>query len=235
VIFNEGGDTLRAVTVDPTADVPVVIDTAWVMGATSLEIDALGVPHLAYVASESGEDGTERRIHYATRSGGVWSTETVETDVWSGNPSNEGDSVSLALVDGSPVIAFHHRQDRSLKLARLDPGGWTTTTLDAPQPGYPSDVAGRSVALRVDCMDRIRVVYERIYTTDVQPNLHLFHAQIVGDALVSPEAFPMTASTSFKFFSAVHGLGYFVDETGTEHVSAELGSIYGRAIYYATR
>lgn len=235
VVFNEGGDTLRAVTVDPTADVPVTIDSAWVMGATSLQVDDLGVPHLAYVASESGADGALRRVHYATRNGGVWSTDTVETDVWSGNPSNEGDSVSLALVDGSPVIAYHHRQDRSLKLARHDGAGWVTTTLDEPQPGYPNDVAGRSVALQVDCLDRVRVVYERIYTTDVQPNLHLFHAEIVGDALVSPKAFPMTASTAYKFFSAPHGLGYFVDEDGTEHVSAELGSIYGRAVYYATR
>ena len=234
VVFNDGGDTLRSVVVDQTADVPDTIDTAWVIGATSMVIDSLGTAHLAYVAFEAG--GAQRRVHYATRSGGTWSAETViDDDTWTGNPSFEGDSVSLALVAGSPVIAFHHRAERSLKLARPDGVGWAVVTLDAPQPGYPNDFAGRSVALEVDCLDRLHVVYQRYYTPDVQPNLGLFHAQITGDTVVAPEALPLTATPSFMFYGAVHGLSFFIDDDGSQFVAASIGGANFRTTYFATR
>jgi len=234
VVYNDGGATLRSVIVDPTADVPDTIDASWVIGATSMEIDSLGTAHLAYVAFEPG--GVQRRVHYATRTGGIWSTETVaDDDTWTGNPSVEGDSVSLALVSGSPVIAYHHRAERSLKMARRDGVGWATVTLDAPQPGYDNDFAGRSVALQVDCLDRLHVAYQRYYTPDVQPNLGLFYAQIVGDALVAPEAFPLTATPSFDLYGVVHGLSFFIDDTGGQFVAASIGGASYRATYFATR
>jgi hypothetical protein len=45
----------------------------------------------------------------------------------------------------------------------------------------------------------------------------------------------MTSSTSFFFGASRHGLSLFIGADGHPQIAAELASIYGPAVYYASR
>ena len=72
-------------------------------------------------------------------------------------------------------------------------------------------------------------------TTDAQPTLYLHYAEIVGTALANDVALPITASTAYHYRASRYGLGFHIDASGRQYVSAELGSIFGVAAYFATR
>jgi hypothetical protein len=235
VVYEDGSaDTLFWVEVNPTAGTPEPIENAWSFAGAAMQVDAQGKPHVVYATLTPGTPNV-RTVRYATRGQNGWTKETIDTDTWSGS-MEEGVSVSMVLAAGEPVVAYHHRSTRSLKLARRGMNGWTPKTLAAPPMGYPNDTVGRSVALAVDCMNRLHVVFQRDFTTDPTPNLRLYEAAIVNDALVAPMMLPMTASTAFTFYgNRPFGLSFFVGPGGKQLVSAELGSIYGPAIYFAER
>ncbi len=196
------------------------------MGATSLSIDSVGTPHVAYVAS--GSSG-ERWVRYATRTNGAWASETVALDNWTGNPTNEGDSVSLELVDDEPVIAYHRRSSRSVELARRVAGSFVSVTLETPPVGFPSDTAGRSLVLQSDCMGRLHIAYGRVFTTDPD-NVRLFVARIENNALVDAAA--VSGMGSPPFYPAVDSLGFIVGPAGEQTLTARTST---RTTYFATR
>jgi hypothetical protein len=85
-------------------------------------------------------------------------------------------------------------------------------------------------------MDRLHLVFQRDFTTDPKPNLGLFRATLgANDTLGAATGLPMTASTAYTFASRVHGLSFFVAADGKQTVAADLGSIYGSAVYFAQR
>lgn len=213
--------------------------SAWVFGPSSLAIDAAGTLHLAYVVIEPPPSGTSvgtRTVRYATRaaSATTWTTEAVEADTWSGS-SEEADTVSLALVNGAPVIAYHLRASKSLRLAERTGTGFARRTLLAPDPAFENDAVGKSVAIASDCVGRVHVVYQRYLTTDAQPNLGLAYAQITANGLEHRAFLPMTASTAFRFNGPRHSLAFTVGADGKQYVAAQIGGIYGTALYVATR
>jgi hypothetical protein len=87
---------------------------------SSIQIDAAGAPHIAYVVWATGE------LRYASRGGASWVWETVSTE-WSV-------SADLALdSSGEPWIAFHTSvagafQDQ-IKVAHRSAGVWTIDTI----------------------------------------------------------------------------------------------------------
>jgi hypothetical protein len=153
-----------------------VIDQAE-RGAKSVAIGADGTTHIAYARVW----GTSREIMYATRRNGTWTRELVDND--SVRISHERDSISIALVDDQPVIAYHHNSTRSLKLAKREASGFALRTLVTPPVGYPRDDAGTQVAMQVDCLDRLHLVYRRNFTTD-QPEDRLWYAAITDTDFV---------------------------------------------------
>lgn len=211
---------------------------AWSYGPSSVAVDGNGDVHVAYVVvapPPSGSSTGTRTLHYAIRQAGTWTEHTVDTDTWSGS-SEEASTVSLVLAGTAPVIAFHHRSTRSLRLARRSATSFDVTTLLAPDAGFDNDRVGSSVALSTDCAARLHVVYQRSITTDAQPNLGLAYAQITGaDVLVEKTMLPMTASTAYKFASVAHGLAFTIDAEGRQYVAAQLNSIFGPAVYFASR
>jgi len=230
VIYGEGG-TLHWVEVNSTAGTPETIDSAWELGSTSLVLDASGVPHVAYVTLESNKT---RTVHYATRTSSGWQILKVADDTW-GSSSDTGDTVSIVLDAGQPVIAYYLRATKSLHLARRTSSGFSSVTLSKPPSGYPNDSVGHSVALSIDCMGRLHAVFQRSFTTDPTPNLRLYYAGIENDKLVSPVMLPLTASTAFTFYGSTHGLSFYVAPDGEQYVAAELGGVYGSGIYFASR
>ena len=215
--------------------------SAWVYGASSLAVDAGGGLHLAYVVIEpppSGASAGTRTVRYGVKPpGGAWTTEVVDTDSWSGS-SEEADAVSLALVAGAPVIAYHHRATRALKLAERTSGGgttWARRTLLAPDAAFENDSVGQAVALASDCAGRLHLVYQRNLATDAQPNLALAYAQVTATGLEHRQFLPMTASTAYRFSPTRHGLGFVVGADGTQTVAAQIGGIFGTALYVASR
>jgi hypothetical protein len=230
VIYGEGG-TLHWVEVNSTAGTPETIDSAWELGSTSMVLDSSGVPHVAYVTLESNKT---RTVHYATRTSNGWKTEKVANDTW-GSSSDTGDTVSIVLDAGKPLIAYYLRATKSLQLARRTSSGFSSVTLSKPPSGYPNDSVGHSVALSIDCMGRLHAVFQRSFTTDPTPNLRLYYADIENDKLVSPKMLPLTASTAFTFYGGTQGLSFYVAPDGKQYVAAELGGVYGSGIYFASR
>ncbi len=230
VIYGDGG-TLHWVEVNGTAGQPETIDSAWELGSSSMVLDASGVAHVAYVTLESNKT---RTVHYATRTSSGWKIEKVADDTW-GSSADTGDTVSIVLDAGQPVIAYYLRSTKSLHLAQHTSNGFSSVTLASPPSGHPNDSVGHSVALANDCMGRLHVVFQRSFTTDPTPNLRLYYADIENDKLVTPVMLPLTASTAFHFYGSTQGLSFYVAPDGKQYVAAEIGGVYGSAIYFASR
>ena len=103
----------------------------------SLRLDALGAPHIAF------RNATESSLGYATKTGGSWSTTTVD------NGGDVGLYPSLALDGaGRPAIAYHDASAADLKFARWTGSAWDVERVrsDGLVGLYASlafDVAGR--------------------------------------------------------------------------------------------
>src|SRR5262249_9794826 len=72
---------------------------------TSLALDAQGNPHISYYA-----DFTQGDLKYASKSGGVWTTESVDIT------GDVGSYTSLALdAEGNPRISYYDTVNGDLK------------------------------------------------------------------------------------------------------------------------
>lgn len=83
-------------------------DTGWY---SSLILGDHDAPHLAWHVHGLGQ------LRYATRENGSWRVEVVDAG------PGAGAFASLALVNGSPVLACHHREANGLRLAVRSPDG----------------------------------------------------------------------------------------------------------------
>jgi hypothetical protein len=101
----------------------------------SLEIDSQDVPHISYWDAAN-------HLGYATKVGGAWSFETIETsDQYSPRYS------SLALDSDAPEVAFYRptsSSDGDLALATRGGSGWTTELVDT------AGTTGYTPSLRLD-------------------------------------------------------------------------------------
>ena len=92
-------------------------------GCPSLDVDALGIPHIAY-SFDAYSPVPESQIVYGSLGASGWQTETVD--------AAGGGIVSLELDgSGAPHIAFS--DFISLKYARRQPGGWELEIVDDGQ------------------------------------------------------------------------------------------------------
>lgn len=78
-------------------------------------------------------------------------------------------------------------------------------------------------------------MFQRSFTTDPTPDLRLYYADIENDKLVEPTMLPLTASTAFHFYGSMDGLSFYMGPDGKQYVAAEIGGMYGTAIYFASR
>jgi hypothetical protein len=227
VYTNSGTLYWVSVTPDPA---PEIIGSAGPF-APSMVVDAAGVPHVAF------RDGDGPGISYATRVGNTWAIEKVDDDVDIGSLAHLHQAlVSLRLVGGKPVIAYQHRGTRSMRLAVKSGSTFTVSTLDAPPvSGSEDDLIGEGVALQVDCMDRLHVVYHRNVATDPTPNVNLFYARIVDGKITDRQALPLATTSTLSASRRASSLAFVVGKDGRQYVAAELSGISGLALSYATR
>lgn len=105
------------------ADITWTLETVASAGTvgldTNLAIDSAGTPHISYVANPSAGDDT---LRYSTRSGGLWSTETLTDHLYGQNYVN-----SLALdSSGTPHVAYYYSAtDQDLHYQSRIGGTWS--------------------------------------------------------------------------------------------------------------
>ncbi len=194
-------------------------------GASSVAVDGAGNVHVAFVVFEQTANNVTRHnraIHYAVRRGGTWSTQIVETDR---SRIVEADAVSIAIAGGRPVIAYHLRAARSLRLATIQPSGAITrTTLLAASPQnvpdeLTGDDVGQAVALRVDGSGRLHLAYQRRLATDPD-NFGIAVARINGTTLADNVLLPPWGGYC-AFNSKRYGLGFLIASDGRQFVSGQ--------------
>jgi hypothetical protein len=106
-----------------------------------LGLDGTGQPHVAYLTEG------QNRLRYATREGGLWTTEAVPD-------SGRASQVSLDMRDDQVHLAFYDPQAGSLKYASLIAGSWQVAVIDSSGP-----LVGRYPSLAVDAEGGINVAY----------------------------------------------------------------------------
>jgi hypothetical protein len=96
----------------------------------SLVLDPAGTPRVAYIVDSGAE------VDYATRSGGGWTTETI--DVVSPNQTLK---TSLALDSrGRPHVAYDELYDVGINYAVKSGAGWSNELVDVGQRWTPAVV-----------------------------------------------------------------------------------------------
>ncbi|MCW4030260.1 MAG: hypothetical protein NWE92_11510 [Candidatus Bathyarchaeota archaeon] len=108
---------------------------------TSLKLDSSGSPHVVFL------NNTDSVLKYATKLGGGWTIENVDTNVMSSN--------SLALdSSGNPHISYFDQTGRALKYATKTSTGWMIETVD--DTGYS---AGLYSGIAIDSYDNPHIAY----------------------------------------------------------------------------
>jgi hypothetical protein len=229
LVYSPHGDALVYMPYADGPAAPETIATTWSMGPARVVVDAAGVVHVAFLSEKDNGSYTKptHSLTYAVRRGGAWTTTVVDAEPWSGS---DGDALALALDGGRPVIAYHHRGTRSLKVARGQAdGSFALATLRAPIAGFDNDAAGEGVALATDCVGRVHLAYQRHFTTDPVPS-QLLVGRLTAAGLVDEVALPDSTNL---YVGQPHGLTFAIAPDGHAWVAAEYGS--GTATYLATR
>ncbi len=143
-----GGGILKYAAKTPAPPFTLVetVDTQWSIADTSIDVDKVNRPHIAYVSRPFS--GANPVLRYAVRDSGTWSTEEIYTDV-------EPYEVSLNLDGaGNPHIIFLDRHGINLLLhAYKTAGTWNIETA----------IQGSNIAWEfssaIDSWDNIHVSY----------------------------------------------------------------------------
>jgi hypothetical protein len=109
---------------------------------TSLALDAAGNPRISYY------EATSLDLKYASKSGAVWTIETVDAT------GTVGQHTSLALdASGNPRISYYDVSNGDLKYASKSGGVWTVETVDA------TGSVGQYTSLELDASGNPRISY----------------------------------------------------------------------------
>ena len=103
----------------------------YLQSSTSLALDGMGYPHIAYL------EGDREDLRYARWNGTAWLTETVDST------DDVGLYPSLALDSSDrPYISYYDRMQDALKYTRWDGAQWETETVtDTGNVGYFTSLA----------------------------------------------------------------------------------------------
>jgi len=97
-----------------------VDDSGTVGEFASIGVDSYRNPHISYYNQMSGD------LKYATKSGGAWTTETVD-----GTDDDVGQYNAIALdSSNNPHISYYDDTNRALKYATKSGGAWIIRTVD---------------------------------------------------------------------------------------------------------
>jgi hypothetical protein len=114
---------------------------------TSLAVDSLGRPHIAYCRPPVNRAEICSGLKYAWNDGLSWQVELVEG-------GNVGVAASLVLDSaGRPHIAYADMAEDDLKYARYDGAGWQIETVDR------EGCVGTWATLALDSLDRPHISY----------------------------------------------------------------------------
>lgn len=117
-----------------------------------IALDSGDNPHIAFQVSSWPTDD----LVYAYKSGGSWSTETVDS-------GNVGEECAIAIDSNDyPHISYYDSANDALKYAYKDAGGWNVETVDN---GNGDDV-GEYSGIAIDSNDYPHIVY----LNDAEPN-----------------------------------------------------------------
>jgi hypothetical protein len=107
-----------------------------------MALDARGNPRISYYDVTNGD------LKYASKTGGAWTEETVDT------AGNVGEFCSLALdPEGDPHISYYDRTNADLKYAYKSGGAWTVVGLEGV------DAVGQYTSLAIDAQGNPRICY----------------------------------------------------------------------------
>ena len=127
--------------------VPTSDSDEWYRWHVSLALDAGGNPHIAYY--EMTEWMRQGNLKYASKKGGSWTVETVDSN------GEVGQYASLALDNkGNPRIAYHDHTHGCLKFASKDRGNWAVEAVDCT-----ALVVGFYASLAFDAYGSPRIAY----------------------------------------------------------------------------
>ena len=151
IAFYEGGgrDLLYAEKVSGDWIVTVVDTTGDTGRWVSLQIDSQGNPHISYFFFLDSNDVPVGDLKYATRSGGVWTRQFVDT------AGIVGEYTALELdTQANPHISYFDNTNQNLKYTRRSGGIWTAETVES------AGSVGAYTALALDSQNNPHIAYQ---------------------------------------------------------------------------
>ncbi len=138
--------------------ITTIVDTTGDTGRwVSLSVDSQGNPHISYNYFLDPNGAPVGDLKYATRSGGVWTRQSIDT------AGNVGEYTSIALdSQGNPHISYYDNTNGNLKYARRSGGNWTVETVET------TGNVGAYSSLALDAQDNPRIAYQDLTTFRVR-------------------------------------------------------------------
>jgi carboxypeptidase family protein/flagellar hook capping protein FlgD len=179
---------------------PDLIDGV-VIAFPSIAIDASGNPHISYYDAPTGT------LCYASKTAGVWTSETVD------NGYDVGRGTSLAIDSaGNPHIAYYDEGNFDLKYAIKSGGVWQVETVDS------DNIVGQQAAIAVDALGHPHISY-----MDYTDGALQYATKSAG--VWSFETLYLTGGSAISIPSDIA-----IDSSGRPHVS--YGRVIGADLYY---
>lgn len=153
----------------------------------SLAIDGNGDLHVSYW------DQVNFRLHYARRTGGVWTSEIVDAS------TGRGDQSSITVdANGYAHIAYRNNTNDNLRYATNKTGSWVTEVAEATAG------TGSWLAIDLDSLDNPWISHRDVFN---------------GDLLVSHKSGTWSTQTAYSTGDVGLYTSIVIDDQGRVHVS----------------